>query len=74
MPHGLRHAHLADLPLDKAKAYVEESLSIFEDNLIGFKRSEAIFNFPFNQSSPQLEEWLAQQVRAFRTGMLLFCR
>ena len=30
--------------------------------------SEAIFNFPYNASNPAIEEWLAVQVKAFRTG------
>jgi hypothetical protein len=29
---------------------------------------ESIFNFPFNASTPELEEWLPTKVKAFRTG------
>jgi hypothetical protein len=68
MPHGYSHAHLPDLPLPVAEEMMEQSLQVFEANLTAFKREEAIFNFPFNHSSPPLESWLESQVRAFRTG------
>jgi hypothetical protein len=29
---------------------------------------KAVFNFPFNASTPAVERWLAGQVMAFRTG------
>ena len=34
----------------------------------GLRPQAAIFNFPFNASTPELERWLPGQVRAFRTG------
>ena len=33
-----------------------------------FEPSKAVFNFPFNASTPVVEEWLAGEVMAFRTG------
>ena len=33
-----------------------------------FKSSEAIFNFAYNASTPELEVWLPEVVKAFRTG------
>jgi hypothetical protein len=34
-----------------------------------YRRSEkAVFNFPFNASTPELGAWLPQHVRAFRAG------
>jgi len=67
MPHGYRHAHLRDLPLDEAKGLVTKCLEVFSKELRGFDPKKAVFNFPYNQSSPELEAWLPSQVRAFRT-------
>ena len=36
--------------------------------LKGFEPKEAVFNFPYNKSTPELETWLPTVVRAFRTG------
>ena len=43
-------------------------LDYFSEALNGFDPKEAIFNFPYNASNPAIEEWLADQVKAFRTG------
>lgn len=67
MPHGYRHAHLPDLPLEEAKTLIRESLEIFLKELRGFDPKRAVFNFPYNQSSPELEQWLPSVVMAFRT-------
>ncbi len=69
MPHGYRHARKTELPLADAQALIEKCLITFERELAGFTRARAIFNFPFNASSPELEAWLPSQVRAFRTGI-----
>ncbi len=67
MPHGYRHAHLRKMPLKEAKDLILRCLDIFNRELKGFDAQKAIFNFPFNASSPELEEWLITKVRAFRT-------
>jgi hypothetical protein len=36
--------------------------------LKGFDPKKVVFNFPFNASSPEIEQWLPSQVMAFRTG------
>ena len=41
---------------------------VFDKELKGFDRKQAVFNFPYNASTPELEKWLPTQVRAFRTG------
>ena len=41
---------------------------MFDKELKGFDRQRAVFNFPYNASTPELEEWLPTQVQAFRTG------
>ena len=72
MPHGYRHAHLASLPLKEAKDLILKSLDVFSKELRGFDPQKAVFNFPYNQSSPELEQWLPSVVMAFRTtgGMI----
>ena len=67
MPHGYRHAHLRDMPLEEAQDLVKKCLEVFGEKLRGFNPKKAVFNFPYNQSSPELEAWLPSQVRAFRT-------
>lgn len=68
MPHGYRHANLKEMPLPQAQDLILRCLDIFSKELKGFDPKEAIFNFPFNASSPEVEHWLATQVKAFRTG------
>ena len=68
MPHGLRHANKQAMPTAKAKSMIQRCLDIFSRRLKGFRPSRAIFNFPYNRSTPELETWLAKRVRAFRSG------
>ena len=68
MVHGWAHHNLGRLPLEEAKEHVDRALAYFEQHLDGFKREEAIFNFPFNSSTPELEEYVLTQVRALRTA------
>jgi peptidoglycan/xylan/chitin deacetylase (PgdA/CDA1 family) len=68
MPHGLRHENLRNMPFDAARDLVNKCLDIFTEKLDGFDAKQAIFNFPYNASSPELEKWLPTRVRAFRTG------
>ena len=68
MPHGYRHANKASLPPAEAKDLILKCLDVFAKELKGFDRKEAVFNFPYNASTPELEAWLATQVKAFRTG------
>lgn len=68
MPHGYMHTDLQSMPLEDAKDLIDKCLDIFENELKGFDRRKAVFNFPFNSSTPELEEWLPGEVMAFRTG------
>jgi peptidoglycan/xylan/chitin deacetylase (PgdA/CDA1 family) len=67
MPHSWKHARLPELPLEEAIDLMERCLATFGTELAGFKRETSVFNFPYNYSSPELEEWLTTQVRAYRT-------
>jgi len=68
MMHDYKHAHLDQLPFAEAKDEILKCIDYFSKNLKGFEPKESIFNFPFNASTPELEEWLPTQVKAFRTG------
>ncbi len=68
MPHGYQHAHLAALPLEEAKDLIRRCLDVFSQELRGFDPRKSVFNFPYNQSSPELEAWLPSVVMAFRTA------
>lgn len=68
MPHGYRHANKRSLPPAEAKDLIQRCLDIFAAELKGFRAKEAVFNFPYNASTPELEKWLGERVRAFRTG------
>jgi peptidoglycan/xylan/chitin deacetylase (PgdA/CDA1 family) len=68
MPHGYKHANKTTMALQDAKNLIISCLDYFSKNLKGFKAGEAIFNMPYNASTPDLEAWLGTQVMAFRTG------
>lgn len=68
MPHGYRHENLRSVSFEQGKELVRRCLGVFTEKLDGFDPRKAIFNFPYNASTPELERWLPSQVRAFRTG------
>lgn len=68
MPHSYSHQNLSELPLDEAKDQIDRCLNYFSASLIGFDPYKSVFNFPYNASTPELEDWLAGKVLAFRTG------
>ena len=68
MPHGYRHENLAGLDLADSQDLILRSLDVFSEKLNGFDPLKSIFNFPFNSSSDELEEWLNDKVLAYRTA------
>ncbi|MHB8898043.1 MAG: polysaccharide deacetylase family protein [Thermoguttaceae bacterium] len=68
MPHSYKHANLRQVPLEEAKGLVGRCLDVFSKELKGFDAKKSVYNFAYNASPPELEEWLPTQVRAFRTG------
>ena len=68
MMHDYKHSHLDVLSFEEAKDQILKCIDYFSKNLRGFQPKESIFNFPFNASTRELEEWLPSQVKAFRTG------
>src|SRR5439155_12919030 len=68
MPHGYEHANKAERPFDDSKRLIEACLDVFANELDGFDATRAVFAFPYNASTPELEAWLPEVVRAFRTA------
>jgi len=67
MPHGFKHACKASVSFEEARKLITDCLDVFTRELKGFQAGEAVFNFPYNKSTPELEAWLPTVVRAFRT-------
>jgi peptidoglycan/xylan/chitin deacetylase (PgdA/CDA1 family) len=67
MPHSWDHSHLIKMPLEKAKTDIIRCLDYFEKNLNGFNTSDCVYNFAFNESTPELEQFALTKVRAVRT-------
>lgn len=68
MPHSYKHTDLGAAPFSEAKDLILRCLDYFSKELKGFEPKEAVFNFPYNSSAPEIEAWLPTQVMAFRTG------
>jgi peptidoglycan/xylan/chitin deacetylase (PgdA/CDA1 family) len=68
MPHSYKHANLRQLPLAEAKDLILRCLDVFSKELKDFDPKKAVYNFAYNASTPELEEWLPTRVKAFRTG------
>ncbi|MEM7660187.1 MAG: polysaccharide deacetylase family protein [Bacteroidota bacterium] len=68
MPHTWRHRNLPQIPLAEAKANIDKCLDYFEANLQGYRPDEAVYNFAYNASTPELEAHALQRVKAVRTG------
>lgn len=67
MPHGWQHLNLDEQPPEEAKALIVRSLAYFEEHLEGFRAADAVFNFPFNSSGPELEQFTLTKVRGLRS-------
>lgn len=68
MPHSWAHHNLTELPFEEATRLITRCLDYFETHLQGFKPSEAVYNFSYNASNPELEQFALRKVRAVRTG------
>jgi peptidoglycan/xylan/chitin deacetylase (PgdA/CDA1 family) len=67
MPHSWDHANLTQMPLDQAREDIDKCLLYFQEHLEGFDASEAIYNFAYNASTPEIEQYALTRVRAIRT-------
>jgi len=70
MPHSWKHLNLARRPLEQSKELIVKCLDYFEENLDGYKNEGAVFNFPFNSSTPELEAFTLDKVLGIRSRAL----
>jgi peptidoglycan/xylan/chitin deacetylase (PgdA/CDA1 family) len=68
MPHSWNHANLTEMPLEQAKEDILKCLDYFKLNLDGFVMGDAVYNFAYNASTPELEDFALSLVKAVRTG------
>ena len=59
MPHSYKHANLRQLPLAEAKDLIRRCLDVFSKELKDFDPKEAVYNFAYNASTPELEAVVA---------------
>ena len=67
MPHGWKHADKRAVGHEEATALITRCLDYFSEHLRDFDPRQAVFNFPYNSSTPELNEWTLTKVRAVRT-------
>ena len=67
MPHSWKHLNLTEQPFEEAQSLIIKCLDYFESHLDGYDSSDAVFNFPFNASTPELEEFALSKVLAIRS-------
>ncbi len=65
--HSWKHLKLPDQPFAYAQELIEKCVEYFKKNLDGYAYEESVFNFPFNASNPQLEDFVLTKVKALRT-------
>ena len=68
MPHTWAHNNLTEMPFSQATELIDKCLDYFEEHLEGFKALESVFNFSYNASTPELEDYVLSKVWALRTG------
>ena len=71
MPHSWDHLNLTLMPLERAKEDITRCLDYFEENLDGFNASSAVYNFAYNASTADLEQFALIKVKAIRTYNIL---
>ncbi|MGD1893316.1 MAG: polysaccharide deacetylase family protein [Cyclobacteriaceae bacterium] len=68
MPHTWQHLNLTKIPLEQAKQNIDKCLSFFAENLEGYQANETVYNFAYNASTPELDNYVLERVPALRTG------
>lgn len=66
--HSYDHSNLARMPFLEAVDNIERSFELLASNLKNFDPCHSVFNLPYNESSTELESYLAQKKIPFRTG------
>lgn len=67
-PHGFDHSNKSKIPFGESKDLILRCLDVFSESLRGFSAERAIFAFPYNAATAELEAWLPTAVRAWRVS------
>lgn len=65
--HTYNHVNLTQLPLSEAKELIDKCAGFFETHLDGFKAADSVYNFAYNASAPELEQYALTKFLAVRT-------
>lgn len=68
MPHTWEHLNLTEIPIEKAKENIVKCLDYFEEHLSEYTSEGAVYNFAYNASTTELEDFAMSKVAAVRTG------
>lgn len=66
-PHGWDHSDLSALPLNEATQKIDNCLRYFSKNLTGFDAAQSVYHLTYNRSTPELDAYLLDRVKAIRT-------
>lgn len=67
MPHTYDHQNLTLVPFADACELIDRCTESFEAHLIGFDVADAVYNFAYNASTPELEQYALRTYGAVRT-------
>ena len=65
-PHGWDHSDLTTIAHQDACDSIERCLAYFEKHLTGFVAKQSMYHFTYNRSTPELESFALEKVRAIR--------
>ena len=68
MPHTWAHNNLTKMPYSRATELIDKCLDYFNENLEEFDMAKSVFNFSYNASNTELEDYVLSKVWAVRTG------
>ncbi len=68
MLHTWDHKNLTEMPVGEAKENLDKCFDFFSKNLDSYNASKSVYNFAYNASTPELDAYALQTVRAVRTG------
>ena len=67
-PHGYNHTDKTQVAFNEAADLIDSCIDIFSENLEDFVARKSIFCFPYNASNKEVETYVSEKFRAFRTG------
>ncbi|MFD2256910.1 polysaccharide deacetylase family protein [Luteolibacter algae] len=66
-PHGYDHSDLTKITFAEACSKIDACLAYFEQHLSGFNPKEVTYHLTYNRSTPEIDAYLLDNVRAIRT-------